>query len=64
MDQHLRVALEPLVEQVIRLLRLLDPNLVRNDEARLGLARDDEIPEVPVVLFDVALPRGQREPLS
>lgn len=56
--QHdLRVALDPLVELVVRRGRLVQGQFMRNDEVRLRPALDDHVAQVPVVALHVALPR-------
>lgn len=60
MNQHLRVALHSLVKFVVGDLGLINPNFMAHDETGLGLARDDEISQISIVLLDVALTRGQR----
>lgn len=64
MNQHLGVPVDPLVELVIRHFSILDTDLVADDEAGLGLAGDDEVPQVPVVCLDITLPSSEFQTLS
>lgn len=64
MDQDLGVSLDSLVELVVGNLRVIDADLVRNHERWLGLARDDQVSEVSVVLLDVALTGSECETLA
>lgn len=59
MDEHLGVPLNSLIELLVCDLSLIDANLVADDERWLSLTRDDEISEVSVVLFYVALASGE-----
>lgn len=54
MDQHLGVPIYAPVELVVRGLRIVDANLVRDDEARPGFAGNDEVAEVTVAGLDIA----------
>jgi hypothetical protein len=63
MDQHLRVPLNPLVELLIRSRGLVDAHVMGHDEAGLGPARDDQITEITVIRFDIALACRQRQSL-
>src|SRR4051812_5020609 len=62
-QDDLRVALDALVELLVRLGCLLEPELVRDDEARRRPARDDQVAKVPDVALDVALPRAHPQAL-
>jgi hypothetical protein len=55
MDQNLSVSILPTIKLLIRLWRLFNPDLVGDDEGRLGASRDDHVAEIAVVLLDVAL---------
>ena len=55
MDQHLGITLNPLVKLLICLRCVIDVDLMTDDEARFGAAGDDQVSEVAVVGFDVAL---------
>ena len=61
MYQNLGVTLHPLIKLLIGSRSLVKPNFVRDHETRLGLARYDQVPQIPVVLLDVTLagPDGQ-----
>lgn len=63
MNQDLRIPLNPFVKLLVRHRRLVDANLVRNDKRWLGLARDDQVTQVPIVSFDVALAGAEGEAL-
>jgi hypothetical protein len=63
MDDNLRVPVDPLVELFVRCLRILDSNLVRHYEAGLGFAGDDQVAELAVIRFDVALAGANCETL-
>ena len=64
MNQHLRVALNTLVELLVCPRRLIDLNLVGDDKRRVSTAGDDHVAQVAIVLLDVALPRSKCETLS
>ena len=64
MNQHLGVAINPLVELLVRLRRIVDVDVVTDDEAGLGAAGDDQVAQVAVVGFDVALARSEMETLE
>ena len=55
MDQHLGITLNPLVKLLICLRCVIDVDLMADDEAGFGAAGDDQVSEVAVVGFDVAL---------
>lgn len=55
MDKHLGVPFNPLVEFLVRNFRVFEADFVADDEARLGSASDDQVAQVAVVGFDVAL---------
>lgn len=55
-NQHLRVAIYPLVELLICRRCLVDVDLVRYDKAGFGLAGNDHVPQISVIRFDIALP--------
>src|SRR5690606_21888060 len=62
--QHdLRVAVHPLVELVIGVGRLVQSELVGDDEAGLRPALDDHVAQVPVVALHVALTRADPQAL-
>lgn len=63
MDENLRVSIDSLVELLIGNFNVIDTNLMRYNEARLCLACNNEISEVAVVMFDVALPGGKTQAL-
>lgn len=58
-DQDLGVSLYSLIELVIRLRRIFKTALVRHDKAWFRLSSDDQIPEVSIVMLDVALSSAQ-----
>ena len=55
MDQDLGIALNPLVKLLVCRRSVINIDLVRDDEARICLSRDDHVSQVPVVFLDVAL---------
>jgi hypothetical protein len=55
MDKHLGVPFDPLVEFFVRNFRVFEADFVADDEARPGSASDDQVTQVAVVGFDVAL---------
>lgn len=64
MNQHLGVAMDALIELLVRLRGVVDVDVVTDDEAGLGAARDDQVAQVAVVGFDVALARSEVETLD
>lgn len=64
MDQYLRVAFNSLVELFIGDLSILDTDLMRDHKAWLRLARDNQVPQIAIVLFDVTLSGREVEALS
>lgn len=54
-NEHLGVAVGSLVEFLICIWRIIDTDLMADDEAGSGLASDDEVAEVAIIGFDVAL---------
>jgi hypothetical protein len=64
MDQHLRIPLDPLVKLLICRRRVVDINLVRHNEARLGLARYYHVAKIPVVRLHVTLPGAKMQALA
>lgn len=63
MNQNFCVSVDSLVELLVRDLGLLDVDLMRHDERWLGLAGDDQVTEVSVVLLHVALTCSERQTL-
>lgn len=64
MDQDLRISLDPLVKLVIGGLGIVDAHLMTDHERRLGLAGDDQVPQIPIVLLDIALAGSKGEALN
>lgn len=62
-DQDLGVSVFPLVKLVVCNLCVVDGDLMRDHEAGLGLAGNDEIAQVPVVGLDVTLAGCERQAL-
>jgi hypothetical protein len=58
MDEDLGVSFDSLIELIVGHLRIIDTNLVTDDETRFSFSRDDQIPEVSIVLLDIALAGG------
>jgi hypothetical protein len=54
-NQNFGVPILPPIKLNIRLRGLLNADLVRDDEGRLGATGDDHVAQVAVVLLDVAL---------
>src|SRR5690606_10694770 len=63
LEHYLRVALDPLVELLVGLRRLLERHPVADDEARLGAAGDDQVAQEDVVLLHVGLAGTEPDPL-
>lgn len=63
MDQHLGVSLDPLVELVVRHLRVFDANLMAYNKGWLRLPSNDQISKISVVLLDIALTGSKRKAL-
>ena len=55
MHQDLGIPVNPLVELLIGIRDFIDSDLMRHNEARFGLARDDEISQVSIVFLYIAL---------
>ncbi len=62
-QQHLRVPLHPLIKLAIRLGRLIDADIMADDKTGVGAAGDDQVAQVAVVFFDVALAGADCETL-
>ena len=56
MNKDLRIAILPAIELRIGLRRLIDGDLVADDEGGLGAAGDDHVAQVAVIGLHVALP--------
>lgn len=63
MNQHLRIPFDPLVKFLVRRRRILDVDLMRNNEARLRLPCYDHVAKISVVRLDITLAGTEREPL-
>lgn len=63
MYQDLRIAVNPLIELLIRRRRIIDIDIMRDNEARLRLPCDDQVAKKPVVLLHIALARPKGESL-
>lgn len=61
MKQHLCVAINSLVELVVSIDSFVDVDFMRNDERRLGAARDDEVAQLTVVGLDVTLASAEEQ---
>ena len=57
MNEHLRIAINSLVEFLVCVRCLLDADLVADDEAGLGFSGNNQITEVAIVPLDVGLAR-------
>ena len=64
MEEHLRPAALPLVELVVADWSLVERQLVRDDERRSCVARDDQVAPLAVVALDGALARAHPLPLG
>ena len=64
MDQHLRVPILPAIELCVGSRRLVDTDLVRDDEGWFGAPGNDHVAKVAVVHLDVALACADRETLD
>lgn len=63
MDENLGITINSLVKLLVRNFRIFNVDLVGHDKAGLGLARNDQISQVPVVRLDVALAAADGEAL-
>lgn len=54
-NQYFSVPVDPLVKLLICYGSIFDANFVGNNEARLRLSCNDQIPQVAVIRLDVAL---------
>jgi hypothetical protein len=55
MNQNLSIPILPPIKLYISLRRLLNADLVRDDEGGFGAPGDDHVAQVAIVLLDVAL---------
>ena len=55
MQQHLGVTINPSVKLVVRIRRIIQRDVVRNNEPRLSHSGDDQVAQVAVVRLDIAL---------
>lgn len=55
MYEHLGVSLHPFVEFLIGHLSVIDADLVTDDKARFRFACNDQVPQVSIILLDIAL---------
>lgn len=63
-DENLGVPVDSLIELLIGSLRIINVNLMRDDEAGLGLACNDQVTQISVVSLDVALASAERKSLG
>lgn len=63
-DQDLGVSFNTLVELVISSFGIIDWNFVADHKAWFGLARNNQISKVAIVLFHVTLTSGKGQSLS
>jgi hypothetical protein len=54
-NKYLRITLDPLVKFLVRSRRIVDVDLMRNNEAWLGFSRDNHISQVSIISFHVTL---------
>lgn len=64
MNQHLGIPVLPLVKFVVGHFRIIDGDLMGDNEARLRLASNDEISQISIVRFDIALAGRERQTLQ
>ena len=64
MKQDLGVSVDPSIELVVRLDRLVDTDFVADDKAGFRLSGYDQVAQVAVVCFDVALSSAEVETLD
>lgn len=63
MNNDLGVSVNPLIELLVCRLCVFDSNLVRDNKTRLCFAGDNQVAELAVVGFYVALAGAEREAL-
>lgn len=63
MNDNLSIPILPLIKLLISSFRIRKTNFMRDHKAGLGLARDNHVPQVPVIRLDVALPSAEGEAL-
>jgi hypothetical protein len=63
MKQDLSIPVNPPVELVVRLYRIVNTTLMRHHKRRLSPAADNEVAQVSIVRFDIALSCAQAQPL-
>jgi hypothetical protein len=64
MNNDLGISFNPLIELVICNFRFIEADLMRDDEARLCFAGDDQVAQLSVVRFYIALARAEGEALK
>lgn len=52
MQENFRVAVDTLIKLLVSVLGLVETNVVRDDEGRLGASGDDEIAQVAVIFLN------------
>lgn len=63
-NEHFGIPILSHVKLAVGHFRIVDGDLMRDDEARLGLAGNDELSRVSVVRFDIALTSRERQALQ
>lgn len=63
MQQHLREAVNPFIELLVRHRGIVKVHLMAHHEARLRTSADDEVAEISIICLDVALAGTQAQTL-
>jgi hypothetical protein len=63
MNNDLGISFNPLIKLVICNFRLIEANLMRDDEARPCFASDDQVAQLSIVRFYIALARAEGKAL-
>lgn len=56
MNKNLRIPINPLIKLLIRNRRIINTDLMRNNKRGLRTARNNQVPKVSIIRFDVTLP--------
>lgn len=63
MNNDLGISFNPLIELVISNFRFIEADLMRDDEARPCFASDDQVAQLSIVRFYIALARAEGKAL-
>lgn len=63
MNQYFSIPVDPPVKLVISHGSVVNIDLMRDDKTGLGFASDDKVSQIPIVGFDIALSRANRQSL-